>query len=649
MVEGPGCKRNGERLRCLAGQRIIRVALGPDAAQALCNQRVKRVFTVGKELFIIAEDADHCLRLHFGMQGHIRLSKTDSAEAAAAAEPAPSLPQQHPHPSSGIERFLVRQDSAGNDGQPASSASALPPGRNPFTPSLANHSSRPEAKQPMKRPAENGAGAAGEKAIKRAKGGDGGAAGGKDRSLTIEIVCERDIVRVFEGTVEVRTVRYALKVEERRSLDILAAYFDFQRAVGLIRGDARRVCDIAMDQNILPGVGNMIKVEGLHNAGVHPELRGVDLSPDVAMRLVRCLRDFASIMYKREGKIPLATFMKVYNKLTCVACGTRVEVIREGHYNRLTYLCPTCQPRAGPPQPAAPVPAGAPSAPLAAHRPPAGGRQEGESAQDAIMLDSDQQHQRFDHQVHPQQQQQQQQQQQKQPMHPRLPSRPPAAAAAGGGGDGGGAGGGGGGSGIAVLSPRGEGVRCGCGVLCALRTVYREGANKGRMYYTCPKPQKAACKFFKWADENFPRCGHNKPAVLRQVVKQGPNNGRYFFACSIKGTYSCGFFEWADGQIQQAGSNEGTNISCSGTSAGYKAFTKPLNMMQPRPHPHPTHPHPQPRPLAPRPPPRPPPPLMQGGGRGRPAAPNRAPPLPRAPSVDAPAGGIGAAHGSYVY
>ena len=33
-------------------------------------------------------------------------------------------------------------------------------------------------------------------------------------------------------------------------------------------------------------------------------------------------------------------------------------------------------------------------------------------------------------------------------------------------------------------------------------TVQKEGPNKGRQFYGCPKPRGEGCNFFQWADEN---------------------------------------------------------------------------------------------------------------------------------------------------
>ncbi|XP_064601607.1 DNA topoisomerase 3-alpha-like [Liolophura sinensis] len=49
--------------------------------------------------------------------------------------------------------------------------------------------------------------------------------------------------------------------------------------------------------------------------------------------------------------------------------------------------------------------------------------------------------------------------------------------------------------------PSGEGnCVCSCGLDAKLLTVQKDGANKGRQFYVCPKPREESCKFFQWAD-----------------------------------------------------------------------------------------------------------------------------------------------------
>lgn len=71
MVEGPSCKRKAERLQVLLYQRVLAVlaACGshPSDLDRCRGQMVRKVATVGKELFLVLDNL--VIRLHFGMSG----------------------------------------------------------------------------------------------------------------------------------------------------------------------------------------------------------------------------------------------------------------------------------------------------------------------------------------------------------------------------------------------------------------------------------------------------------------------------------------------------------------------------------------------------------------------------------------------------
>ena len=86
MVEGPGCKLKGEKLKATAlGQRVVNVSGNvidnrPKKDQEkqtpfhkLLDNKITDVRTLGKELFVFF-DQDFCLRIHFLMSGYVRSS-----------------------------------------------------------------------------------------------------------------------------------------------------------------------------------------------------------------------------------------------------------------------------------------------------------------------------------------------------------------------------------------------------------------------------------------------------------------------------------------------------------------------------------------------------------------------------------------------
>ena len=141
-------------------------------------------------------------------------------------------------------------------------------------------------------------------------------------------------------------------------------------------------------------------------------------------------------------------------------------------------------------------------------------------------------------------------------------------------------------------------VMCRCEEEAVLRTVQKEGPNKGRQFYTCSKPREQQCQFFEWSDNVPPssvghmtsdphqattqatssrqpgflstrqqrprggtkrggasaegvsivmcQCEREEEAVLRTVQKEGPNKGRQFYTCAKPREQQCQFFEWSD-------------------------------------------------------------------------------------------------------
>ena len=91
MVEGPGCKLKGEKMRGkVVGQKVVRVAGNaidkrPKSAPALTpfhtllQRQVVDVKTLGTELFIVF-DGGSCLRVHFLMAGFVRYNNLTGRE-----------------------------------------------------------------------------------------------------------------------------------------------------------------------------------------------------------------------------------------------------------------------------------------------------------------------------------------------------------------------------------------------------------------------------------------------------------------------------------------------------------------------------------------------------------------------------------------
>jgi len=81
---------------------------------------------------------------------------------------------------------------------------------------------------------------------------------------------------------------------------------------------------------------------------------------------------------------------------------------------------------------------------------------------------------------------------------------------------------------------------------CVKKTVSKDGPNKLRLFWTCPLHKAKSCGHFSWADLHHPQCKHGNITLLREVYKLNENNGREFFICPKPKKDQCDFFQWKD-------------------------------------------------------------------------------------------------------
>jgi endonuclease VIII len=145
--------------------------------------------------------------------------------------------------------------------------------------------------------------------------------------------------------------------------DVLAPDFDPAAAVARLRASGdRAILDALLDQRVLSGLGNVYKSELLFLARAHPLRPVASLSDDTLLQLARLaqqhLRANASerasagiVTYRglrrTTGRSDPAERLWVYSRggMPCRRCGTPIASARMGVHARITYLCPTCQPR----------------------------------------------------------------------------------------------------------------------------------------------------------------------------------------------------------------------------------------------------------------------------------------------------------------
>ncbi|RVE67682.1 hypothetical protein OJAV_G00105510 [Oryzias javanicus] len=162
----------------------------------------------------------------------------------------------------------------------------------------------------------------------------------------LEIRLSSDIVCFYDSAVEMRlTEDCEQKVKTMESLDVCSSKFSFPRSEEAVRSQAgRMLCDVLLDQAVMPGVGNIIKNEALFDSGLHPAVKVEQLTERHIHLLVKMTRDFTLLFYKcRKSGSPLFKHYRVYKRPQCGQCTGVITVCRLGDNGRMTYFCERCQ------------------------------------------------------------------------------------------------------------------------------------------------------------------------------------------------------------------------------------------------------------------------------------------------------------------
>lgn len=326
------------------------------------------------------------------------------------------------------------------------------------------------------------------------------------------------------------SVRYMMDVEislSRVHRDIMAETFDVEEVVSLLKSDDRPIYESIMDQAILPGVGNVIKCEGLHNTKIHPEAVSRQIEHQRLVRLVRNLQAFSWEWYRCTLKGKDVT-KRVYGRPHCESCRGKVTLMRSGDSDRITYFCDTCQ--AMDQSFSAAITASYKKGTVGAWLQGSDNNSESWHCASCTYINL--------------------------PAcaacsmcgnkpAAKIASHPPSCQSVMDSAPN-----------LSAQSTKDEesitlfvDAKCKCGRRASVARVRSDGANKNRLYhscaggvYECGSMSRKRCDYFQWADTLFPACRHGKTTTLRRVLKPGANNGRYFFCCSLEKPKSCDFF-----------------------------------------------------------------------------------------------------------
>nr|XP_020008740.1 endonuclease 8-like 3 isoform X2 [Castor canadensis] len=165
-------------------------------------------------------------------------------------------------------------------------------------------------------------------------------------SPVFEVQLTKDLICFFDSSIELRdSMESQQRIRMMEELDVCSPKFSFSRAEAEVKKQrGRMLCDVLLDQKVLPGVGNIIKNEALFHSGLHPAVKVCQLTGEQTHYFVKMVRDFSILFYRcHKTGSAISKHYKVYKRLNCGQCHCKITVCRLGENNRMTYFCPHCQ------------------------------------------------------------------------------------------------------------------------------------------------------------------------------------------------------------------------------------------------------------------------------------------------------------------
>jgi endonuclease-8 len=108
---------------------------------------------------------------------------------------------------------------------------------------------------------------------------------------------------------------------------------------------SRLIGEVLLDQTVVSGIGNILRIEILFRARIHPKRLVGGLSTADKRRILgwtmRLMRKWLDERDKEDD------WIRIYRRSSkpCPRCGEKVESFRQG--GRITYACSGCQPQLG--------------------------------------------------------------------------------------------------------------------------------------------------------------------------------------------------------------------------------------------------------------------------------------------------------------
>jgi endonuclease-8 len=128
-------------------------------------------------------------------------------------------------------------------------------------------------------------------------------------------------------------------------LDITSSTWNLDKALKRASEESHQLaCDLMLDQDVFPGVGNIIKNEALWMARTHPLSLAGKMNRSHIQEVAVKAREFSLLFYQvKQTRTLLRSHFQVYRKSTCPACSGKVTGKKTGTRKRISYFCSSCQ------------------------------------------------------------------------------------------------------------------------------------------------------------------------------------------------------------------------------------------------------------------------------------------------------------------
>ena len=333
MVEGPGATRNGRKIQVAVGCVVNSIDL-PDESKRQSLQPLLRcglveAFTIGKELLLIFSTLD---------AHRPRNDNDDTVTSAAAAASSTSKENYDDVGNGNGEEVALRLHFGMNGCLYCGKKIDVPPWKQDKEASI--------------------------RIVLVKRKSNARISHFHPRNFETDVLKSTDTDRIIvearettvSGIVSANAAR--AKLARLASKDACSASFDARQVFFALKeagtnNTSLGICDAILNQDMYPGVGNIIKVEGLHRARVDPRRAVSSLGDDELRRVVLHCRRYAMGWLDR-GKAPNKM---VYNMTICGTCHTasvsmqkmgggpvKASGSNHAYMSRTTFWCRICQP-----------------------------------------------------------------------------------------------------------------------------------------------------------------------------------------------------------------------------------------------------------------------------------------------------------------